>query len=380
MEEMCVICNQGSNRLKILILGTSACETMGNATNICSDKTGTLTENRMTVVAGFFSGKMYSEDEFPASMDGFKGDLKAMLIEGYVVTCKFLCVALCTCNKDQNNRISKNSTAVVEHEQTPEGPLIKVVGNKTEGALLIMLEKWGVDYLKEREAGITKLFPFSSAKKRMSIVVPKADGGWRLYVKGASEKVLTDCTKFMDTDGTVKDIEDTLRETVQENILNMANNGEAPKTSKDVSKIPPFDCLRTYVTKFIHLSYIPSALRTLAIAHRDFTAEELGDEAAVKALEESPDTELVLEAVVGIIDPLRSDVKDAVKVCQEAGIMVRMVTGDNINTARAIAKQCGILTEGGVALEGPDFRKLTPAELDKYVFICVLQCPFEGVH
>ena len=107
------------------------------------------------------------------------------------------------------------------------------------------------------------------------------------------------------------------------------------------------------------------ALRTLCIAHRDFTAEDLGDEEAIKALEESPDDNLVLEAVVGIIDPLRPDVKDAVRTCQEAGIMVRMVTGDNINTARAIAKQCGILTEGGVALEGPDFRTLTPAELDK---------------
>ena len=68
---------------------------------------------------------------------------------------------------------------------------------------------------------------------------------------------------------------------------------------------------------------------------------------------------LVLDAVVGIIDPLRSDVKDAVATCQAAGIMVRMVTGDNIHTAKAIAKQCGILTEGGAALEGPVFRNMT---------------------
>ena len=267
---------------------------------------------------------------------------------------------------DCKNRISKNSTAIVEHEQTKEGPLVKVVGNKTEGAMLIMLEKWGVNYLKEREGKMTKLFPFSSAKKRMSIIVPKADGGWRLYVKGASEKVLIDCTKYIDTDGTEKEITDELRETVGTHILNMANNGRSSSSGVMRTDTRVNDLSRWLIAQ-TQLVRVNTALRTLAIGHRDFTAEELGDQEAVKALEESPDTDLVLEAVVGIIDPLRADVKEAVRVCQEAGIMVRMVTGDNINTARAIAKQCGILTEGGIALEGPAFRKLTPAELDKWV-------------
>ena len=84
-----------------------------------------------------------------------------------------------------------------------------------------------------------------------------------------------------------------------------------------------------------------------------------GDEDA-----EELESDLTIDAIFGIKDPLRPDVPRAVQQCQEAGITVRMVTGDNIETAKAIASECGILTEGGVAMEGPTFRKLTPAQLD----------------
>lgn len=76
------------------------------------------------------------------------------------------------------------------------------------------------------------------------------------------------------------------------------------------------------------------------------------------------ESNLCIDGIFGIKDPLRPECKEAVRVCQEAGIFVRMVTGDNIETAKAIAKECGILTEGGGAMEGPAFRKLTPAQLD----------------
>jgi len=97
------------------------------------------------------------------------------------------------------------------------------------------------------------------------------------------------------------------------------------------------------------------------LAHRDFpSSHDLPD-----GWEENPpDTEnLILDAIVGIIDPLRGDVKEAVRIAQSAGVMVRMVTGDNINTAKAIARDCGILTDMGDAIEGPSFRKLTPHNL-----------------
>ena len=129
------------------------------------------------------------------------------------------------------------------------------------------------------------------------------------------------------------------------------------------------------------------ALRTLAIAHKDY--KDLNAIPANYRTDPPDSTDLVLDAIVGIIDPLRSDVKDAVKTAQGAGVMVRMVTGDNIITARAIATQCGILTGSGETLtkesyetlksdpaklnallpnvaciEGPVFRNLTPAQAD----------------
>lgn len=309
-----------------LIRVLAACETMGNATNICSDKTGTLTENRMTVVAAWFAGKQYHQEKFPEnSGENLAPGLKDLLTEG----------------------IAQNSLALAEkNEDTGK---YDVMGNKTEGALLIMLDKWGIDYVAERKKPRTKLFPFSSKKKRMSAIVPNAEGGYRLHVKGASELVLENCSSYLNEAGEVVELTAEMKKSIKEDIINMAND----------------------------------ALRTLAIAYRDFqTAQEVVeasgapvedneavvDESTIAALPSgaSPDTEqLVLCAVVGIIDPLRPDVKEAVRICQKAGIMVRMVTGDNINTARAIAKQCGILTEGGMCLTGPEFRKMTPAQLDE---------------
>jgi P-type Ca2+ transporter type 2C len=99
-------------------------------------------------------------------------------------------------------------------------------------------------------------------------------------------------------------------------------------------------------------------LRTLALTYRDLPA---GTDVA--SYEQSPDEDLTLVAIVGIKDPVRKEVPDAVRTCQRAGITVRMVTGDNINTAKHIARECGILTEGGVALEGPVFRKMSEDEL-----------------
>ena len=103
------------------------------------------------------------------------------------------------------------------------------------------------------------------------------------------------------------------------------------------------------------------ALRVVALAHRDVPSN--GHEPTGN-LAEKYENNLVLDAIFGIKDPLRPDVSDAVRVCQEAGIFVRMVTGDNIETAKAIATECGILTPGGIAMEGPEFRKLTPSQLD----------------
>merc|ERR1719181_1957050 len=161
---------------------------MGNATNICSDKTGTLIENRMTVVAGWFSGKFY--DNQGKNFDGVKGELNA------------------TAKETITDNTSINRTAVLM-----EGPGgLKSVGNKTEGALMLMGLDWGFPYEEVRNAkfveGKDRIFAFNSAKKRSTAVVHMKDGSVRIYVKGASEWVIKDCTHWSDGNGAAQVMSD----------------------------------------------------------------------------------------------------------------------------------------------------------------------------
>jgi magnesium-transporting ATPase (P-type) len=295
-----------------LIRVLAACETMGNATNICSDKTGTLTENRMTVVEGWFGDKYVDQYYFSNPRNVPAVATKVVMENACINRTAFLVI------KDHIGNVR-------------DKPEIK--GNATEGALIIMAKNFGFDYeeveqqLFHKNQG-DKVFGFNSKKKRSSAVVHRSDGSVRLYVKGAPEWVIGDCTKYTTQNGLEQPLNVSKRQELIEQLAKMADR----------------------------------ALRTLCLAHRDFlTYSDLGE-----GWEEHPpdSSELVCDAVVGIIDPLRSDVKDAVAQAQKAGVTVRMCTGDNINTASAIARDCGILTAGGLALEGPAFRVMTPAQVD----------------
>jgi len=293
----------------ILIRVLAACETMGNATAICTDKTGTLTENRMTVVEGFFAGKpfVFSEkrEMSPEAFD--------LLSEG----------------------ISVNTTAMLHIGEKSFNSSATVLGNKTEGALLLMLHVLGVDYLALRTVKFennpqTRMFPFSSDRKRMSVIIEMPHQGFRLYCKGASEVVLADCTYQLETDGSVTSLTDEKRMDWNFCISKMANN----------------------------------ALRTVVLAHKDFAPGKLSslDDIDICDLEK----DMVFDGLFGIMDPIRPDVPEAIKTCQSSGIMVRMITGDNLQTACAIGIKCGIYhpDQGGLALEGPTLRRMTPKELD----------------
>ena len=363
-----------------LIRVLAACETMGNATNICSDKTGTLTENRMTVVECWL-GDVFHKKELPTSQD-VPAAIREVLIRG----------------------LSCNSTAnlITDHDGK-----IEVSGNKTEGALLLMIrDLFDADYTPVRAIHFDsdrgdRLFTFSSKRKCMSVLLlgggdavdggaesDHSDGGKKkikaptpakkvtavaaaaggsskkvvakevpsptaadakqrsrarsnsgsagnalnsaamLYTKGASEAILKKCTHYITATGDVAVIGDKKRDGLEKCIAEMAKR----------------------------------SLRTVAAAHKPFNKLTAlsGSETA-----EELETGLVLDGLFGIKDPLRPDVKAAIAKCQAAGIFVRMVTGDNIDTARAIASECGILTEGGTCMEGPAFRQLTPAQLDK---------------
>jgi calcium-translocating P-type ATPase len=290
----------------------AACETMGNATNICSDKTGTLTENRMTVVEGWYGDNTISQDDFPKSKDIIHPD-----------TINFITEQAC---------INRSAYLVYKNAAGVTLPQPAVIGNKTEGALIMMSVRWGKDYDNMKNENFDpskdKIFSFNSEKKRSTCIIHRKDGSVRVYCKGATEWVIKDCTHFTGKDGKPQVMTEEKRNSLFSIIEGMADR----------------------------------ALRTLLLAHKDYPSPA---DLPKDWQENPPDNfDLVCDCIVGIIDPLREDVKDAVKYAQKAGIIVRMVTGDNIATAKAIAKQCGILTEGGIAIEGPVFRKMTPADVD----------------
>jgi P-type Ca2+ transporter type 2C len=317
-----------------LIRHLAACETMGNATNICSDKTGTLTENRMTVVKGWFAGK--KENDASSNKTGISAAALEIILNN-IACCSTAKVVLAD-QSETNNFL---------HDTRPH-----VIGNKTEAALLLWAQLHYNDDPDARrvkaqfgEVSGSRLFPFSSSRKCMSVLVvnePPSNGdvevstfsnAWTLYHKGAAEKLLGNCTMYLDPDGSEKIMTSSKRE------------------------------------EFISLikEYASQALRCVAICHRNNIEKVLHNPqtATLRDVESELEKEMTLAALVGIADPLRSDVIDAVATCQRAGIFVRMVTGDNLDTANAIAKQAGILTDGGISMEGEKFRKLTPRELDE---------------
>ncbi|KAI3732986.1 hypothetical protein L1987_64200 [Smallanthus sonchifolius] len=197
-----------------------------------------------------------------------------------------------------------------------------VLGTPTESAILDYGLLLGGDFGTVRsEIKLLKMEPFNSEKKRMSVITALPGGQIRAFCKGASEIVLGICDKIID------------------------DNGEPVEMYEEKVKL---------ITNVIN-EFSDKALRTLCLAYIDVEGE-------FDMQKDIPASGYTLIAVVGIKDPLRPGVKVADETCLEAGITVRMVTGDNINTARAIATECGILTKSGFAIEGPDFRTRTEEE------------------
>ncbi|XP_060101152.1 plasma membrane calcium-transporting ATPase 1 isoform X3 [Heteronotia binoei] len=286
-----------------LVRHLDACETMGNATAICSDKTGTLTMNRMTVVQAYINEKHYKKIPEPEALPE---RTLSYLVTGISVN-------------------SAYTTKILPPEK--EGGLPRHVGNKTECALLGLILDLKRDYQDIRneipEETLYKVYTFNSVRKSMSTVLKNADGSFRIFSKGASEIVLKKCFKILSANGEPKVFRPRDRDDIVKTVIEpMASEG----------------------------------LRTICLAFRDFPAGEPEPE---WDNENDVVTGLTCIAVVGIEDPVRPEVPDAIRKCQRAGITVRMVTGDNINTARAISLKCGILHPGEdfLCLEGKEFNR-----------------------
>lgn len=313
-----------------------SCEIMGNATTVCSDKTGTLTQNVMTVVAGVLG----TSHRFSGRADGnvldANTETKQMEISMEDVTTAELMPKLGDAVKLLwKDSIAINSTAF-EAEQ--EGKQV-YVGSKTETALLdFARDNLGMDRisLERSNAEIVQVLPFDSGRKSMAMVIKLKDGkGYRLMVKGASEIMLGHCNRIV-ADAT-RGIESTdLTGTDRETLEHLID------------------------------SYASRSLRTIGFIYQDFASESWpppglarSEDDKTQAAFDSYPPGMTFLGIVGIQDPLRAGVTEAVKDCIMAGVVVRMVTGDNIITAKAIATECGIYTEGGLALEGQEFRKMT---------------------
>jgi Ca2+-transporting ATPase len=308
---------QKMTRANSLVRQLVACETIGSATVICSDKTGTLTQNKMRVDRLSWDGHIFDRDtpawvkpesHLPWPRDG--KPLDWMLINAAV-----------------------NSTANLEEK---EGK-IQTVGNSTEGALLQYLRENGMDYIKLRlQFGPLYQIHFSSERKRMTSVIAY---GERLValVKGAPEWVLEHSVAYQTADGTTLPWTPEAKQAVQAGLQDSAIK----------------------------------AMRTLAFGYKIMPPDVPHDGEKLQERREELESDLVFAGFVAIRDPLREDVKDAVACCRSAGIEVKMITGDNVQTARAIGYNIGLIdqaeapinTEEAVVLTSDKFNELTDEQL-----------------
>ncbi len=302
-------------RKKALVRKLSAVETLGCASVICSDKTGTMTENQMTVKEIFLNGEyLYvSGDGYQTQGDFFLHrekvkrsfpNLETMLSYGML------------CN---------NASIVVKKGKN------YIDGDPTDGALLVAAKKLGMTEELGKKFRIIKEFPFDSDRKRMSVVVEDENQMRFLITKGAPDVLLPRSAFYMDKDS--------------RKLLNKENKALIEGAINEMAN---------------------KALRTIAIGMRSISNNVSLDSALLE-------DELTLIGLYGLMDPPRKEVKSAIRECKEAGIKTVMITGDHVNTARAIAENLQLLPPNGLVLEGHQLNRMSAEELsnvieDTYVF------------
>ncbi|EDR08465.1 Ca-transporting ATPase [Laccaria bicolor S238N-H82] len=343
--------------LLVRVLGS--CETMANANVICTDKTGTLTQNSMTVVAGSLgihakfvrqlddNAARSNAEEMEQSTSGSEQIRKHY--EDFSIDQANLNTILSPQLRELlNESIAVNSSAFQDID--PETGEKVFIGSKTETALLQFAHELGCrDYKEIRDAAdIIQMIPFSSERKFMGVVVRLSSGKFRLYAKGASEILSKECVQH---------------------VVVRNQQSETVKVNEEVEVATIDDLAQDNISRTI-IFYANQTLRTIALCYKDFESwpplnTQLNEEGEVPV--SALTKELTLIAITGIEDPLREGVRDAVLKCHRAGVTVKMCTGDNVLTARSIATQCGIFTTGGIIMEGPVFRKLSHVEMMEIV-------------
>jgi Ca2+-transporting ATPase len=319
-----------------LIRKLSSVETLGSATVICSDKTGTLTQNEMTVTRLWVDGKFISVTGTGYVPKGdFLIDGQKVVISKYPAALTALWLALL------NNDASLETTGEEDSQKT-----YRIVGDPTEGSLLVAAAKAGTTYVDIKEAYPRESeIPFDSERKRMitihDVAIPRAEDpspftndklkNWGVIaVKGAPDVVLDLCTQYQN----INDKPQPMDEKARQRIL-----GANDDMTKD-------------------------ALRVLGLAYR-VTKEIPADPEQVKADELEKD--LVFVGLIGMIDPARTEVKPALENAREAGIRTIMITGDYPNTARAIAETIGLLRPGKKVMTGTQLDEVSDEQLKQVI-------------
>ncbi|ORX53594.1 PMCA-type calcium-translocating P-type ATPase [Hesseltinella vesiculosa] len=303
----------------------AACETMGNATTICSDKTGTLTQNKMTVVAGTLG----SSFRFTKDAPGFRPDLVDLAHLRRHLPLPVRCFI--------NQAIAVNSTAFrLAHDDSTT-----LVGNKTETAMLTFsrdhLDSEPFECLRACWP-VEAVFPFDSLAKCMATVIrlDQPSGTiYRVHLKGAAEVLLSHCSHILS-------MHDDTYQHASDDRYAICTRAMTEHNYQRLAKI-----LQSYGAK---------SLRTLVMAYCDLDTNPHGH--TLSSLVSAGGFTFV--GMLAIEDPLRAGVKQAVVDCQTAGVCVRMVTGDNMVTAKTIARKCGIYQYGDLAMDGASFRRLSP--------------------
>lgn len=302
-------------RKKAVVRKLSAVETLGCASVICSDKTGTMTENQMTVKELFINNQFVhvTGDGYDTEGDFFLGskplgrahpNLESLLLYGLL------------CNNAQ--LMVKKGRYFVD-------------GDPTEGALLVGARKMGLDYATHDKYRVLKEIPFDSDRKRMSVIVEDENKMQYMITKGAPEVLLPRCSYTLDKNG-----RHLLSQQTQNNMEQAADTmGE-------------------------------KALRTIALGVKPLKKNEYLEDASLE-------TELTFVGMFGMMDPPRREVKSAVRECADAGIKTVMITGDHEKTARAVAENIGLLPPDGRVLNGSQLSQMSKDELedvidDIYVF------------
>ncbi|GAE24189.1 cation-transporting ATPase [Halalkalibacter wakoensis JCM 9140] len=307
---------------KAIVRKLPAVETLGCASVICSDKTGTLTQNKMTVTHAWSEGKLWEisgggyEPEGTFTQNGKKIDPNKERKLQQLVSYGWLC--------NNANLIEKTVKQGMLRKHTTE---YVMDGDPTEGALVVAAMKAGYtkEGLEKHFQRVTE-FPFDSARKMMSVIVKDARGRSFIITKGAPDVVLGQCTKIA-----------------------YGSNEEALTSKRKEEVEAAVDQLAG------------RALRTIAIAYRPLGAQEVCKQPF------EAERGLTFIGLQGMIDPPRPEVKDSIAECRQAGIKTVMITGDHKVTASAIASQLGILTKHGKVLDGQMLTQLSVAELEEIV-------------